>query len=66
MTKEQFKQLPKEQRHAVWRLFKRQPDGSPTFPKFIERLETPPCDDCVMIQLHRVWYGIEKDGYCHT
>jgi hypothetical protein len=66
MDKASFKQLPKDQRHGVWRLFKRIPDGSATFREFIERVETPPCDDCVMIQLSNVWYGIEPDGYTHT
>lgn len=66
MNKADFKQLPKDQRHAVWRLFKRMPDGSPTFRQFIERVQTPPADTCVMVQLGNVWYGIEPDGYTHT
>lgn len=72
MDTEQFKKLPREQRHAIWRLFKRgdnQPRGQGyqgTFREFIERADFEVCGDAVLIHWCGMWLGIERDGYTHS
>ncbi len=33
---------------------------------FRRRVQSFPCDDCVMIQRGSMWIGIETDGYAHS
>ena len=66
MTDDQFKQLPREQRRATWRLYRRHQNGCPTFKQFVARVEQAPADDCVMIKWQGIWIGIEPDGYTHS
>jgi hypothetical protein len=43
-------------------------NGNPleSYYSFRRRVQSLPCDDCIMIQRGSIWIGIETDGYAHS
>lgn len=66
MTQEQYEALPSEQRTAMLQLWKR--STVTDWHEFRDlAFETGTKNDMyVGINLHGMFYGIEKDGYTHT
>lgn len=52
------------QREAIRRLFVRNPDGSPDYRHFRQRVSSSL--DWIGVTIGGVYHGIEKDGYVHT
>jgi hypothetical protein len=59
--------LNKIQQHALLRLYKGNPDGSPSYWHFRHRV-FPLLGDpsCAMIRFVGMYVGIESDGYVHS
>jgi hypothetical protein len=63
-----MKPITKAQRKAIYELYRRNPDGSPTYRHFRKRF-TPILLGGGSLQIDSwcgLFVGIEKDGYTHT
>ena len=58
--------LTKAQRHALYRVWMRDETIAPSYLAFRRRAIPNSMMDCVMIQWHGMWLGIEPDGYTHS
>ncbi|NBX10486.1 MAG: hypothetical protein EBR05_11990 [Marivivens sp.] len=58
--------LTKAQRHALYRVWMRDETIAPSYLEFRRRAVLDTMMDCVMIQWHGMWLGIEPDGYTHS
>ena len=55
--------LTKAQRHALYRVWMRDETIAPSYLEFRRRVIPSAMMDCIMIQWHGMWLGIEPDGY---
>ena len=58
--------LTKAQRHALYRVWMRDETIAPSYLEFRRRVIPSAMMDCIMIQWHGMWLGIEPDGYTHS
>lgn len=56
--------ITREQRKALYKVYCRDSNGSPTYRAFRRRVVQG--FDCLMIQWCGMWLGIESDGYTHS
>lgn len=54
----------KPQRRAIFKKFCQSPDGAATYREFRKRVKE--ASDCLMLQWHGMWLGIEPDGFTHS
>lgn len=60
-----MKPITRAQRVALKLLYDRRETGL-TYRQFRRTAHFLPCDDCILVKLGPIYYGVEPDGYTHT
>jgi hypothetical protein len=58
--------LSKEERKAIYKKYKQNPDNSKSYKNFRQRVYYDSLNGCLILKWCDMWVGIERDGYTHT